>query len=665
MLRASENEPLKNLFIPITKVDAVQRIVYGVAAVEEVDKTNEIFDYATSKPLFEAWSAEAQKFSQGKSLGNVRAMHGKVAAGRLDQLTFNDDALQVEVAAKIVDDNEWQKVEEGVYTGFSIGGKYEKRWKDGDYTRYTASPSEVSIVDNPCQPSARFTMTKADGSQEEREFASVIKEEGQMASNDQVAARARELAKAAGDETKWASFVEKARTELDPPDQPVAVAVAEAPAVQAETPAEVPAASKVEEPAVAKDATPSNPTDELAQVWQAKDGKTFAKKADAVAHNDTLAKAAEPTLAGALAELTQAVEKAEQPAQDPVLAKLGDFDGAYWLEKKDYSDDKRKSMADSGQAMKDGSFPIADKADLKNAVEAYGRAKDKVAAKKHIVARAKALDATDQLPADWEGSTAKADKAAGPMNLLKSFRTKDAARLEKGLHTVGRLACLIAELEWLQQEVEWEEMAEKDGSTLAQEVKEDIANLCNTLRNMVAEETAELFNDEEMDVYGEMLEMAHLPRGFDAVAKVLGDKVPGNLAKAGARHSKADLAKVQAMHDTSVDLGADCAGGTEKSAPAGDLVKVTAERDDLAKQVTDALPLIKSLAERLKKIEDQPAPRPGSENGVTLRVVDKAADDERVSADLLADLAKNNPGVIAESLIRLAQQRPQQMQPSR
>ena len=194
----------KNLFIPITKVDQVKRLVYGIAAVEEADKTDEIFDYASSKPLFEAWSAEANKFSGGKSLGNVRAMHGKVAAGRLDQITFNDDGKMIEVCAKIVDDNEWNKVEEGVYTGFSIGGKYEKRWKDGEFTRYTASPSEVSIVDNPCQPSARFTMTKADGSVEERPFAA---KETSMASNDEIAAHARVLAKVAGDETKWTSFI--------------------------------------------------------------------------------------------------------------------------------------------------------------------------------------------------------------------------------------------------------------------------------------------------------------------------------------------------------------------------------------------------------------------------------------------------------------------------
>jgi hypothetical protein len=65
----------------------------------------------------------------------------------------------------------------------------------------------------------------------------------------------------------------------------------------------------------------------------------------------------------------------------------------------------RMAMAKQGRAMDDGSFPIATVADLKNAIQSYGRAADKAKAKAHIIKRAKALKATDQLPADWAGST--------------------------------------------------------------------------------------------------------------------------------------------------------------------------------------------------------------------------------------------------------------------
>jgi hypothetical protein len=162
------------LFVPITKVDAETRTVYGRAVEETPDKSGEIFDYATSKPHFDAWSEEVSKATDGKSLGNVRAMHGSVAAGKLIAYQPDDAAKAIDIGAKIVDDAEWEKVEQGVYTGFSIGGSYEKRWKDPNdatLTRYTAKPVEISIVDNPCVPSARFTMVKADGVEEEREFA--------------------------------------------------------------------------------------------------------------------------------------------------------------------------------------------------------------------------------------------------------------------------------------------------------------------------------------------------------------------------------------------------------------------------------------------------------------------------------------------------------------
>lgn len=70
--------------------------------------------------------------------------------------------------------------------------------------------------------------------------------------------------------------------------------------------------------------------------------------------------------------------------------------------KRDYTADERKAAADAGEAMPDGSFPIKTKDDLKNAVQSHGRAADPAKAKTHIIARAKALGATDQLPDDWE-----------------------------------------------------------------------------------------------------------------------------------------------------------------------------------------------------------------------------------------------------------------------
>jgi hypothetical protein len=164
--------PALDLFLPLAKVDLDQRLVTGVATAETPDRSGEIFDYVSSKPHFEKWSAEAAAASGGKSLGAVRAMHGSVAAGKLTDIAFDDDARRIAVCAKIVDDDEWRKVQEGVYTGFSQGGRYVKRWADPDtgLTRYTAEPHEISLVDLPCVPDATFDVVKG-GVVEKRGFA--------------------------------------------------------------------------------------------------------------------------------------------------------------------------------------------------------------------------------------------------------------------------------------------------------------------------------------------------------------------------------------------------------------------------------------------------------------------------------------------------------------
>ena len=80
---------------------------------------------------------------------------------------------------------------------------------------------------------------------------------------------------------------------------------------------------------------------------------------------------------------------------------------------REYDKAERDKMADNGQAMPDGSFPIRDVADLLNAVKAVGRAKDYDKAKAHIIKRAKALGVTDVLPEDWSGDVEEFKRGAG------------------------------------------------------------------------------------------------------------------------------------------------------------------------------------------------------------------------------------------------------------
>lgn len=201
------------LFIPLAKADAAQRLVYG-SIDETPDHAREIMDYATAKPAFEAWSANMSKASGGKSLGNIRAQHDlKKAAGRLTEIGFDDETKRISFCAHIVDDQEWAKVEAGVYTGFSPGGSYEKRWKDAEVTdhyRYTPKVGELSIVDAPCIPSGTFTMIKADG--EEAEVAFVMAKAYEPG-NEATKERAAEMAKA-HDGTTFKDHVVQARADL-------------------------------------------------------------------------------------------------------------------------------------------------------------------------------------------------------------------------------------------------------------------------------------------------------------------------------------------------------------------------------------------------------------------------------------------------------------------
>ena len=80
--------------------------------------------------------------------------------------------------------------------------------------------------------------------------------------------------------------------------------------------------------------------------------------------------------------------------------------------KRAYSEESRMSMAKQGHALADGSFPVKDEADLRNAIQAFGRAKNPAEAKSHIMKRAVDLGLEDLIPMSWgpsEGSEKTAD----------------------------------------------------------------------------------------------------------------------------------------------------------------------------------------------------------------------------------------------------------------
>lgn len=97
--------------------------------------------------------------------------------------------------------------------------------------------------------------------------------------------------------------------------------------------------------------------------------------------------------------------------------------------KREFSADERASLAEEGVAMSDGSFPIKTKADLENAVSAFGRAKNKSAVANHIARRAKALGASDMLPT--EGALADAMSKAAAGGETRNVKENDMNEQEK------------------------------------------------------------------------------------------------------------------------------------------------------------------------------------------------------------------------------------------
>ena len=133
---------------PIAKVDAEQRMVWGYASTEAEDDQGE----TVSREALAAALDDYMRFA------NIREMHQPSAVGIAKEAAIDDKGLYL--GAKIVDEDAWQKVVEGVYKGFSIGGRVTAR-DSGDRRLITALRlTEISVVDRPANPEAMFDCWK-------------------------------------------------------------------------------------------------------------------------------------------------------------------------------------------------------------------------------------------------------------------------------------------------------------------------------------------------------------------------------------------------------------------------------------------------------------------------------------------------------------------------
>ena len=142
------------VFLPLEKVDAEQRLVYGYASTEARDSQGEIVTRAAIEAALPAYMEFA----------NIREMHQLSAVGVVKSAGLDDKGLLLE--AKVVDDAAWAKVREGVYKGLSIGGRVTRRDALDKAIITGVDLTEISLVDRPANPEALIAAYKAAGAED-------------------------------------------------------------------------------------------------------------------------------------------------------------------------------------------------------------------------------------------------------------------------------------------------------------------------------------------------------------------------------------------------------------------------------------------------------------------------------------------------------------------
>jgi len=157
------------LSMPFSKVDVERRTVSGFATLDNIDKQRDVITTQASMEAFANFR------------GNIREMHQPSAVGKM--VSFKEDKYfdpetkkfysGVYVSAYISKgaNDTWEKVLDGTYAGFSIGGKMIK-WDDAYDEKMDSQIRviqkydliELSLVDSPANQFANIlSIEKVDG----------------------------------------------------------------------------------------------------------------------------------------------------------------------------------------------------------------------------------------------------------------------------------------------------------------------------------------------------------------------------------------------------------------------------------------------------------------------------------------------------------------------
>lgn len=152
--------------VVFNKIDEEKRTVSGFATLDNVDAHGDIIDAAASVDAFKRFR------------GGLREMHTNNAVGTLVSFEeakkyYDEDkkvytGVYITAKVSIGAQDTWEKVLDGTYKGFSIGGKIKKRDKltmDGVERPVIKEYDliEVSLVDNPANPLANVLTVRKVG----------------------------------------------------------------------------------------------------------------------------------------------------------------------------------------------------------------------------------------------------------------------------------------------------------------------------------------------------------------------------------------------------------------------------------------------------------------------------------------------------------------------
>jgi tRNA threonylcarbamoyladenosine modification (KEOPS) complex Cgi121 subunit len=462
--------------------------VHGIASTESTDDQGEV----VKADAMRAALPDYMRFPA------VREMHQLQAAGTALEADVGDDDI-TRIVAHIVDPTAVAKVKNQVYRGFSIGGRVTQREPGNPKTITGLVLNEISLVDRPANPEAIFDCWKAS--------MAGPPAAGSAAPNAPVQI--------------WACGVPNHQHR------------AKAEAIKCLEKRAAAGASGVE--VLAK----SEPTDPAEIDKRATEGATALQTA----------------MDAALA----AVETGEVilPA---AIAKTGDGDGTplpvtYGTARELVtliSADSGQQAAKGGDAPGDGSKPYGDVEYADPGYQSDGKKRYPVDTERHIRAAWNYLNKPtnagkyssehlssikSRIIAAWKD---KIDSDGPPSASEKASR----ANIAKSLWDIGDIAMMIAALRRIEENLELEAAMEGDESSAPAKARDCCAQLCQFLRDLVAEETAEVLEGTEIDEpVG--LSVKALHDITDAILKSIPDpqkaeSLVTTLLKAGAKHSARD-----------------------------------------------------------------------------------------------------------------------------